>query len=198
MLTDNELIQKAKAGDSFALDALMSRYKKLASKIARSYFLIGAEYDDLLQEAMIGLYKAYTNYDLSSSTSFSTFAHLCITRNVQSAIKIANSKKNSFLNQSLTLTSQGEVKSKEDEEVNLVLASTSPSPDEKLIHNENLNNIKNEIISCLSTFEQKVLSLYLKGYSYKDISNRLGVTNKSIDNALSRIRKKLSFLTEKG
>ena len=99
MLTDNELIKKARSGDNLALDALMARYKKLASKIARSYFLIGAEYDDLLQEAMIGLYKAYTNYDPSSSTSFSTFAHMCITRNVQSAIKLANRKKNSFLNQ---------------------------------------------------------------------------------------------------
>ena len=71
MLTDNELIEKAKKGDEVALDSLMSRYKQLASKIARSYFLVGAEYDDLLQEAMIGLYKAYTNYEINSKTSFS-------------------------------------------------------------------------------------------------------------------------------
>ena len=193
MLTDNELIKKARSGDNLALDALMARYKKLASKIARSYFLIGAEYDDLLQEAMIGLYKAYTNYDPSSSTSFSTFAHMCITRNVQSAIKLANRKKNSFLNQSLTLTSQGEV-TNDDEEITLMLASKNLSPDEKLIQNENLSDIKTKILATLSAFEQKVLSLYLKGYSYKDISTRLNVTSKSIDNALSRIRKKLAFL----
>ncbi len=193
MLTDNELIKKARSGDNLALDALMARYKKLASRIARSYFLIGAEYDDLLQEAMIGLYKAYTNYDPSSSTSFSTFAHMCITRNVQSAIKLANRKKNSFLNQSLTLTSQGKV-TDDDQDITLVLASPNLSPDEKLIHNENLNDIKSKIISSLSKFEQKVLSLYLKGYSYKDISCFLNVTSKSIDNALTRIRKKLSFL----
>ncbi len=196
MLTDNELIEKAKKGDEVALDSLMSRYKQLASKIARSYFLVGAEYDDLLQEAMIGLYKAYTNYEINSKTSFSTFAHMCITRNVQSAIKIANRKKNVFLNQGLSLSSQGEVKLNNDDDITLVIPSPSPSPDEKLIHSENLQDIKEKIISTLSSFEQKVLSLYLKGYSYKDISSLLDVTSKSIDNALSRIRKKLSFLND--
>lgn len=185
MLNDNELIKKAKAGDSIALDALMSRYKSLASKIARNYFLIGGDYDDLVQEAMIGLYKAYTSYDTSSKTSFSTFAHMCITRNVQSAIKIANRKKNAILNQSVDILKQSDT-----------LVSPNPSPDEKLIQNENIESIKQNIQGSLSKFEQQVLSMFLKGYSYKDIATKLSVTNKSIDNALSRIRKKLSFLME--
>lgn len=197
MLDDRQLIEKARQGDELALDTLISRYKILASKIARSYFLVGAEYEDVLQEAMIGLYKAYTSYDLKGKTAFSTFAHMCITRSVQSAVKSANRKKNMMLNQRLSLSNQGAVEANDDDEVTLVLASKDFSPDEKLIHSENLQDIKRKIIKALSVFEQKVLSLYLKGYSYSDIATKLDVSNKSIDNALTRIRKKLEFLIKK-
>ena len=197
MLDDRQLIEKARHGDELALDTLISRYKILASKIARSYFLVGAEYEDVLQEAMIGLYKAYTSYDLKGKTAFSTFAHMCITRSVQSAVKSANRKKNMMLNQRLSLSNQGAVEANDDDEVMLVLASKDFSPDEKLIHSENLQDIKRKIIKALSVFEQKVLSLYLKGYSYSDIATKLDVSNKSIDNALTRIRKKLEFLIKK-
>ncbi len=197
MLDDRQLIEKARQGDELALDTLISRYKILASKIARSYFLVGAEYEDVLQEAMIGLYKAYTSYDLKGKTAFSTFAHMCITRSVQSAVKSANRKKNMMLNQRLSLSNQGAVEANDDDEVMLVLASKDFSPDEKLIHSENLQDIKRKIIKALSVFEQKVLSLYLKGYSYSDIATKLDVSNKSIDNALTRIRKKLEFLIKK-
>ncbi len=197
MLDDRQLIEKARHGDELALDTLISRYKILASKIARSYFLVGAEYEDVLQEAMIGLYKAYTSYDLKGKTAFSTFAHMCITRSVQSAVKSANRKKNMMLNQRLSLSNQGAVEANDDDEVTLVLASKDFSPDEKLIHSENLQDIKRKIIKALSVFEQKVLSLYLKGYSYSDIATKLDVSNKSIDNALTRIRKKLEFLIKK-
>ena len=197
MLDDRQLIEKARQGDELALDTLISRYKILASKIARSYFLVGAEYEDVLQEAMIGLYKAYTSYDLKGKTAFSTFAHMCITRSVQSAVKSENRKKNMMLNQRLSLSNQGAVEANDDDEVMLVLASKDFSPDEKLIHSENLQDIKRKIIKALSVFEQKVLSLYLKGYSYSDIATKLDVSNKSIDNALTRIRKKLEFLIKK-
>ena len=101
-LTDNQLILLAKNGDENALDFLMKKYKKLASKLSRSYFLVGAESEDLLQEAMIGLYKAYVSYDINSKASFATFARMCIVRNIQTAVKTANRRKNQILNQSVS------------------------------------------------------------------------------------------------
>ena len=195
-LTDEELIDLAKNGDEMALDFLLDRYKVLASKIARSYFLVGAEYEDLLQEAMIGLYKAYISYDKKSKASFSTFARTCITRNVQTAVKTANRKKNQILNSSISLTNQGGLQKQgdEDEDITLIIPSNSLTPDEKLIESETLQSIKEKIKQCLSKFELDVLVLYLQGYSYTQIAQKLNLTNKSIDNALSRIRHKLSFL----
>ncbi len=195
-LTDEELIDLAKNGNELALDFLLDKYKLLASKIARSYFLVGAEYEDLLQEAMIGLYKAYIGYDKTNKASFSTFATTCITRNVQTAVKTANRKKNQILNNSISLTNQGGVKkqNEDDDEITLIIPSNSLSPDEKLIESEKLQIIKQKIKQCLSKFELDVLVLYLQGYSYTQIAQKLNLTNKSIDNALSRIRHKLRFL----
>ena len=199
-LTDIQLIEKAKNGNELALDFLLGKYKKMANKIARSYFLIGAEYDDLLQEAMIGLYKAYMGYDPKSKVNFSTFAHKCITRSVQTAVKIANRKKNQMLNNSISLSSQGAIISNsedDDEEINLVLPSSILTPDQILIEGENFENVKESIKNTLSKFELDVLGLFLKGLSYTQIAERLNQTNKSVDNALSRIRNKLSFLKTK-
>lgn len=196
-LTDIQLIKMARSGDENALDFLLNKYKKLASKIARSYFLIGAEYEDLLQEAMIGLYKAYISYDTTSIASFSTFARTCITRNIQSAVKKANRKKNQILNNCISLTSQGAVDFEDDDEPSIVIPSNVLSPDQQLIESENLLQIKQKIKDSLSKFELEVLSLYLKGYSYTQIAQKLQLTNKSIDNALNRIKTKLSFLKNK-
>lgn len=194
-LSDEILTQKAKQGDIKSLDFLMQKYKKLANKIARSYFLLGAEYDDLLQEAMIGLYKAILSFNKDSTASFHTFAHMCITRNVQSAVKTANRQKNQILNSSLSLDEKVESGFSFDEtnDINLFVLSTK-SPDEKLIENENFVEIKEKIKDALSNFELKVLMHYLSGESYTQIAQKLNVENKSIDNALSRIRNKLVFL----
>ncbi len=199
-LTDEELIEKAKKGDENALDFLLNKYKRMASKIARSYFLIGAEYEDLVQEAMIGLYKAYVSYNNKSGASFSTFARQCITRNVQTAVKMANRKKNQMLNNSISLSSQGSVvvhSEKEDEDINLVIPSNLLPPDEKLIENEKLNAIKEKIKNALSKLELEVLIAFLNGNSYSQIAQKMNMTNKSVDNALSRVRHKLSFLKNK-
>lgn len=198
-LSDDILIAQAKQGDESSLDFLMQRYKQLASKIARSYFLVGAEHEDLLQEAMIGLYKAYINYDKTKHTSFSTFAYLCITRSVQDAVKSANSKKHQMLSNSVSLTNQGAIviNNEEDKEINIVIPSSTLSPDEQLIEEEKIKDIKQKIKNNLSNLEQKVLSLYLNGDSYTQIAQKLNTNNKSIDNALSRIRHKLNFLKEK-
>lgn len=194
-LSDEVLVQKAKQGDMTSLDFLMQKYKKLANKIARSYFLVGAEFDDLIQEAMIGLYKAIISFKQDSKASFQTFAYRCITRNVQSAVKIANRQKFQILNSSLSLDEKvgSGFSSDETSDINLYVLSTK-SPDEKLIENENYSEIKEKIKDTLSNFELKVLMHYLSGESYTQIAQNLGVENKSIDNALSRIRNKLSFL----
>lgn len=199
-LTDEQLIEQAKAGNMNALDCLMNRYKVLASKVARSYFLVGAEYEDLLQEAMIGLYKAYLNYDKNSKASFSTFARTCITRNVQTAIKTANRKKNQILNNSVSLSSQGGIltpNENEEDEITLIIPSNALGPDEKLIESEKLMQIKENIKKSLSKLELNVLALYLAGFSYVQIAHRLQMSAKSIDNALSRIKRKLSYLKDK-
>lgn len=198
-LSDDLLIEKAKQGDESSLDFLMKKYKHMASKVARSYFLLGAEHEDLVQEAMTGLFKAYKNYNSNLGATFSTFAHTCITRSVQDAVKSANSKKNSFLNNSVSLTNQGAIiiNNEEDKEINLIIPSTGLSPDEKLIESEKLAEIKEKIKSSLSKLEQQVLMLYLNGDSYLEITHKLNINYKSIDNALSRARQKLSFLKEK-
>lgn len=189
--SDEKLVALANSGDESSLDFLLKKYKRLANKIARSYFLVGADYDDLLQEAMIGLYKAIKNFKQNEKASFKTFAYLCISRNVQSAVKFANSKKNSILSEAISLSCEN---NKDDEQLNLIIPSTALSPDQELIESENLEEIQNAISEELSHFEQEVLSHFLNGESYTQIATSLSVTNKSVDNALSRIRQKLAFL----
>ena len=178
--SDEKLVALANSGDESSLDFLLKKYKRLANKIARSYFLVGADYDDLLQEAMIGLYKAIKNFKLNGKASFKTFAYLCISRNVQSAVKFANSKKNSILSEAISLSCGN---NEDDEQLNLIIPSTSLSPDQELIESENLEEIQNAINQELSHFEQEVLSHFLNGESYTQIATSLSVTNKSVDNA---------------
>lgn len=196
-LSDELLIEKARTGNEVALDILMNRYKHLASKIARSYFLVGAENEDLLQEAMIGLYKAYLSYDKTKGASFSTLANLCITRNVQTAVKTYNTKKNQVLSQSISLSSSGSIKvhnEDNDEDIHIVIPSSALAPDEKLIESEKIKVIKEQIKNSLSKKELSVLLYFLKGLSYIQIANKLNMTTKAVDNALARVRGKLSFL----
>ena len=195
-IQDDKLIEDARKGDKESLNLLMDKYTQLASKIARSYFLIGADYEDLLQDAMIGLFNAYNNYIIGSSASFSTFARMCIERNIQSEVKKANSKKNQILSGAVSLTNQGEIILNEDDdgEINIVIPSNALSPDQKLEQRESLKQIKEQIISSLSKFELKVLILFLQGYKYTQIAQKLGLNSKSVDNALSRIKNKLSYL----
>lgn len=193
-MTDEQLVLQFNDGDETALVELIERYKPMLSKITRSYFLIGWGPEDLMQEAMIGLVKACKGYKQTMS-SFSTFAYQCITRNVQSAVKTANRKKNMVLNNSMALNNQGAVKiTEEDEEITIMLPSSALTPDEKLIESEKLQEVKQQIIQKLSKFELEVLALYLKGFSYTSIADKLDLPPKSIDNALSRIKNKLSYL----
>lgn len=191
-LTDEELIAKCKSGDAVGIEEIFSRYKFLLEKISRSYFLLGSDKEDLLQEAMIGLYKAILSFDKNQNASFKTFAILCIRRNILSAIKKSNSQKNKTLNECLSLSDL----TGDEEENFLFLPSDSRLTDENIIEKEKLQEIKEQIIKTLSKLELKILNLYLKGFSYEDMSKNLKITHKSVDNALSRIKKKLEFLTK--
>lgn len=198
--SDEQLVKLVKQGDEVALDFLLSRYKTLTLKIIRSYFIIGGEQEDLIQEAMIGLYKACLSYNADCGASFSTFARKCMTRNVQTAVKTANRKKNQMLNNSLMLSPQGSVvigEDKDDEELALVIQSHDLLPEEHLIEEEKVQEIKKEIVKRLSTFELTVMKHYLKGLSYTEIAEKLSQPPKKIDNALTRIKNKLSYLKQK-
>lgn len=192
-LTDEEVIEKYKAGDENALDFLLAKYKSLASKISRSYFLIGAESEDILQEAMIGLYSACRKYDKAEGTSFKTFASLCINRAVLSAIKTANRQKNKILNESFSLSSQGSVVLEKDgvDDLCIYIPSNEAIPEDALIARERAGDLNRAINEELSKKEKSVLNLYLQGLSYVEIAERLGETTKSVDNAISRTKKKL-------
>ena len=191
-LTDEQILLKYRQGDEQALDFLLKKYKSLASKIARSYFLVGAESEDVTQEAMLGLYSACRTYKHDGS-SFKSFASLCITRAVQSAVKKANRLKNKMLNESLSLSNQGSssLEGMQEEELNLYLPSDLLDPQDALIDREYKSELNNAINKSLSTKEKLVLKYYLSGLSYIEIAGKIGSTTKSVDNAISRTKKKL-------
>lgn len=196
-MEDFELLEKAKQGDEKSLEALLVKFKPLACKIARKYFLAGQDEEDLYQEAMIGLFKAEQSFNKSLGIDFKSFASLCINRQIQSAVKSANRKKNKILNDSISLNNQGGIESfdsDDDSELYFIVPSNSPLPDDELIHKEKVEEIKKAIINKLSGYEKKVLALYLKGLSYKEMGKILSKETKSIENCLSRIKTKLSFL----
>ena len=196
-MEDIDLIRKAKQGDETSLELLLAKFKPLACKIARKYFLAGQDEEDLYQEAMIGLFKAEQSFNENAGQDFKSFATLCINRQIQTAVKNSNRKKNKILNESISLNNQGGIdlyESDDDEQLYFIIPSSSPLPDDELIYREKVDEIKNAINQKLSVYERKVLSLYLKGLSYKEMGQILEKETKSIENCLSRIKSKLSYL----
>lgn len=189
-LTDEELINQIKAGNERAENDLLARYKDMVVKISRGYFIVGGDLEDLIQEGMIGLYKAIKNYTPDKEASFKTFATVCIKHKIQSAIKKANTNKNKALSSAVSFQnfSTGESESLDYLPVELILSVT---PAEKVINKENYQKLKQTIKESLSIMEYAVLGLYLQGYSYKEISKNLQISSKSIDNSLTRIKNKL-------
>lgn len=190
-LTDEELLVKIKNGDDLAENELFDRYKDLVVKISRGYFIVGGDIEDLIQEGMIGLYKAIKGYNGHRETSFKTFALICIKHQIQTAIKRANTNKNKPLSSAISFQSFTNGTSNETLDflpMELILDTT---PAEKVIDKENYQLLKKEIKTLLSPLEYDVLKYYLQGYSYKEIANNLNITEKSIDNSLSRIKTKL-------
>ncbi len=193
--SDEELIERLRAGEKDITDYIMEKYKPLVRKKTNAMYLIGGETEDLIQEGMIGLFKAVRDYDAEKSTSFFSFADLCITRQLYSTLEASNRKKHSPLNNYVSFSSQ-----EETEGINLeeILSSQSISPEQMMIEEEGKQEFFNRLEENLSTMEKKVLYLYLEGDTYLQIAEHMEKSPKSIDNTLQRIRGKVKQLNEDG
>lgn len=180
-----ELLKRAKNGDNTAINEVLSSYKHLVMAIARKYYLMGGDKEDLIQEGMIGLFKAITFYDEGKNNNFTQYSARLIEHEIISAIRRANSNNQQVLSDSVLI---------EDDDM---LSGDSMSPEGVFISNEDTDELTREIESKLSQFERQVVDYYLKGYSYTDIASIMNKSGKSIDNALSRIKKKLEYLKER-
>ena len=190
---DEVLISRCRQGDRTALECIMEKYKPLVIKKGRSMFLIGGETEDLIQEGMIGLFKAVQDFDPDRETSFYRFSKLCIDRQIYSAVTSAGRKKHSPLNGYVSLSDSEEL---EWEERWRRPAVSTVSPEEALINRERMEMIQEKLGERLSSLEWSVLKLFLEGYSYAQMADKLGKKEKSIDNALRRIKGKLQDILE--
>lgn len=192
-MTDEQLIQKLRSGDKAIMDYLMEKYKNLVRKEANAMYLLGGENDDLIQEGMIGLFKAVQDYDLSKEASFFSFAKLCITRQMYSAIEASKRKKHSPLNSYVSLYDTDEEKTALIEKME---ASTETNPEELLISQEYTRILESKLEEQLSDLENRVLYLHLLGTDYKTIARLLDKSTKTVDNALQRIKAKTEKILE--
>ena len=190
-LSDEQLVLLSVNGDTEAEETIFHRYKNYVKSKARTYYLIGADNDDIVQEGMIGLYKAVRDFNPDKNITFKTFADVCITRQILTAIRTANRNKHNPLNGSISMNAPVFNEDSGTTFINLIQHGSVSNPEEIYIIDESLKEIKNEISKILSGFENQVLELYLDGLSYVEISEKMDKSLKSIDNALQRIKKKL-------
>ncbi len=189
---DGYLIALAKQGDATAYDRIVRRYYGFVRLKASSYFLTGGDSDDLIQEGLVGLYKAVRDFRSDRESSFRNFAELCITRQIITAVKTANRNKHSPLNQYVSFSSTPA--SAQDGEPTLdevIPGSTVHDPVNQVISSEELRSLVDCLATALSDLESRVLSLYLDGHSYEQIGGRLGCDTKTVDNALQRVKRKV-------
>ena len=182
---DEELIDMYRAGDEQAIEYIFERYKYIVRKKAKAMFLAGGDSDDLIQEGMIGLYKAVRDYDKKKDASFMTFAGMCINRQILNAVTASNRKKNTPLNTYVSFDEP--VNPEDDSQVKLVDVLKSDQ--------ENAESLEDKLYSVLSDFEKNVLELYMSGKDYIAIAQMLDKPPKSIDNAIQRIRNKVDKIT---
>jgi len=194
-MEDEEIVELVHQGESEALDFIVHKYRQFVRAKARSYFLIGADREDIVQEGMIGLFKAVRDYKDDKLTSFRAFAELCITRQIITAIKTATRQKHIPLNSYVSLDRP--VYDEESDRTLLDMISESKAdPQELIISQEEIDHIEVKMRELLSDLERKVLTLYLDGQSYQEISEELNRHVKSIDNALQRVKRKLEKYLE--
>ena len=191
--TDEEFIEIIKSGDKLAFDYLMNRYKELVNIKVSKYFIVGAEHDDIVQEGLIGLFKAIKSYKPEMKNSFKSFANMCIERQLITAIKTSNRQKHAPLNSylSLNISAYDEDQSNSDTGlIDVFDATLMEDPLDMITKKQYYQKIEDTIDKSLSDFEKKVLNKYINGESYVKIAEHLDTPVKSIDNAIQRIRKK--------
>lgn len=191
--SDEELILKLRDGDNRITEYIINKYKDMVRRKSKAMYILGADHEDLLQEGMIGLFKAIRDYDAGRDASFYTFAELCVTRQIYTAVQAAGRKKHSFLNYYVSLygaQAEGEEESY-PELIQELVADGSRNPEELIIDRENLEILETAIEQELSPFEKQVLELCLTGMNYAEIARVLGKTAKATDNALQRIKTKI-------
>lgn len=181
--SDEALIQRLRLGESSIEDYLMEKYKNLVKAKARAMFMIGGDTDDLIQEGMIGLFKAIRDYDLEETTSFATFARLCIDRQLYKAIEASNRLKHQPLN---SYVSFSDLTKEED-----LVHNWGESPETIVLEKARMDDLMKNLRKACSPFENHVMDLYIKGYDYRKIAEMMDKPPKSIDNALQRIRIKM-------
>lgn len=196
LMLDEEIVEDAKKGDAEALEYLIYKYKNFVKAKARSYFLIGADREDIVQEGMIGLYKAIRDYRQDKLSSFRAFAELCVTRQIITAIKTATRQKHIPLNSYISLNKPIYDEESDRTLMDVISGAKVSDPEELIISREEFMNIENKINELLSDLEQEVLISYLQGKSYQEIAVDLDRHVKSIDNALQRVKRKLERYLE--
>lgn len=192
--SDEELIILLRKGEDSIMDFLMNKYKPLVRKKTNALYLIGGENDDLIQEGMIGLFKAIRDFQVEREITFYHFAELCITRQLYSAVEASNRKKHIPLNTYVSLFGDG---AESEIELEGILGSQQENPEKLVIEQEIWRDFYQNLFSCLSSMEQKVLGFYLEGHNYVQIAELMEKEPKSIDNALQRIRQKIKALQSK-
>ncbi len=181
-LTDEELVERLRKEEAGCMDVLIERYKRQVRNQARTLYLIGGDGDDLIQEGMLGLFKAIRDYRPEREASFEAFARLCISRQIYSAIQAAGRQKHAPLNTYVELSNRLDAREG---------GPQGKSPEELLIDRENIQGLQEEIRKPLSPMEREILRYYLEGESYTEIASRMNKTPKSVDNAIQRIKRKL-------
>ncbi len=196
-MSDEEIVELIRNNDDFALEYLINRYRNFVRAKARSYFLIGADREDIIQEGMIGLYKAIRDYRPDRLASFRAFAELCITRQIITAIKTATRQKHIPLNSYISLNRPIYDEDSDRTLLDIISGTKVTDPEELVISKEEFIDIENKMSEFLSDLEWKVLMYYLEGKSYQEIADDLSRHVKSVDNALQRVKRKLERYLEK-
>ncbi len=187
--SDQKLLEKIQAGDEDAMDCLLEKYRGYVRMEARKFFLAGGDEEDLIQEGMIGLFKAVRSYNKEKDASFATFAMLCVRRQIYTTVTASNRKKHNPLNNYISIF---EEHGEEEHNLDQALEDPVENPEEVLLQKEAIKGYYQEMGKKLSAFEKQVMRYYLRGENYTQIAKKLGKTDKSIDNAIQRIRRKLN------
>ena len=195
-MTDEKLIENIKNDDHIALECLMKRYNDIVNMKANKFFIIGAEKEDIVQEGMIGLYKAVKSFDMQKQNSFKTFANMCIERQLITAVKNSNRQKHIPLNSSVSLNAAAYDDNEDMDKIDVLDIKALDDPSEIIAEREYFESMENKIKKVLSQFELQVLHEYEKGRSYADIAMTLNAKVKSVDTAIQRIRKKANKIRD--